>query len=132
MGCRSLAIFIMTITLTTENVTGKCNHYPAITLFSVCLVWDMCRSTVLPAAEWEPIADRELFMVDMESSVWAERIDVNQSLSLPSSCTAAEPHLRRVFPLSPQRPVTFNGLLAEWAAVALSKRKARKERLIDN
>lgn len=129
MGCRFLAISIITITLTTENATGKCNHYTAITL---CLVRATRRSAVLAAAEREPTADRELFMVDTESSVWAERIDVNQSLSLPSSCTAAEPHLRRVFPLSPQRPVTFNGLLAEWAAVALSKRKARKERLIDN
>ncbi len=115
-----------------ENATGKCNHYTAITLFSVRLIRETRRSAVLAAAEQEPMADRELFMLDMESSVWAERIDVNQSLSLPSSCTAAEPHLRRVFPLSPQRPVTFNGLLAEWAAVALSKRKARKERLIDN
>lgn len=115
-----------------ENATGKCNHYTAITLFSVRLVRDTSGSAVLAAAEREPMADRELFMVDMESSVWAERIDVNQTLSLPSSCTAAEPHLCRVFPLSPQRPVTFNGLLAEWAAVALSKRKARKERLIDN
>lgn len=131
MGRRFLAISIITITLTMEIATGKCNHYTAITLFSVRLVRDTSRSAVLAAAEREPMADRELF-IDMESSVWAERIDVNQSLSLPSSCTAAEPHLCRVFPFSPQRPVTFNGLLAEWAAVALSKRKARKERLIDN
>lgn len=97
-------------------------------------MWESRRSAAssAAAAELEHIAERELFIVDMVFSVWAESIDVNQSLSLPSSCTAAQPHHCRVFPLSPQRPVTFNGLLAEWAAVALSKRKARKERLIDN
>lgn len=59
-------------------------------------------------------------------------VDVKQSPTLISSHTKAQPHFCRVFPLFPQRPVTFNGLLAEWAAVALSRRKARKERLIDN